>query len=99
MSEETVAATEETAEAQENLTERQGDVAADYLEGLLDILDLDGDIEIEVQPGRALVSVVEAGEGDLNRLVGQDGQVLSAIQDLTRLAVTTQTGARAHVTL
>jgi spoIIIJ-associated protein len=81
------------------LADRQGDAAADYLEGLLDILDLDGDIEIEVQPGRAVVSVVEGTKGDLEHLVGQDGTVLAALQDLTRLAVTTQTGARAHVSL
>jgi len=81
------------------LIDRQGDVAADYLEGLLDILDLDGDIEIEVQPGRSVVSVVESNAGELQVLVGQDGAVLAALQDLTRLAVTTQTGARAHVNL
>jgi spoIIIJ-associated protein len=81
------------------LVDRQGDVAADYLEGLLDILDLDGDIEIEVQPGRAVVSVVESSSGELQHLVGQDGSVLMALQDLTRLAVTADTGARAHITL
>jgi spoIIIJ-associated protein len=81
------------------LADRQGDVAADYLEGLLDILDLDGDIEIEVQPGRAIVSVVEGTTGDLEHLVGQEGTVLTALQDLTRLAVTTQTGSRAHISL
>lgn len=89
---------EPTPDAQA-LADRQGDVAADYLEGLLDILDLDGDIEIEVQPGRAMVSVVEGTQGDLAHLVGEDGTVLGALQDLTRLAVTTQTGARAHVSL
>ena len=56
--------TEETATVEEttpsNLADRQGDVAADYLEGLLDILDLDGDIEIEIKGDRALVSIVEA---------------------------------------
>lgn len=81
------------------LIDRQGDVAADYLEGLLDILDLDGDIEIEVQPDRAIVSIVETTTGELQDLVGEDGAVLSALQDLTRLAVTTQSGGRAHVTL
>ena len=81
------------------LVDRQGDVAVVYLGGLLDILDLDGDIEIEVVPGRAIVSVVESVAGELHHLVGADGEVLSALQDLTRLAVTTQTGSRAHVTL
>lgn len=81
------------------LIDRQGDVAADYLEGLLDILDLDGDIEIEVQPGRAVISIVESTKGELSHLVGDDGDVLAALQDLTRLAVTAQTGARSHITL
>lgn len=81
------------------LVDRQGDIAADYLEGLLDILDLDGDIEIEVQPGRALVSVLETTKGDLEHLVGADGVVLKALQDLTLLAVTAGTGARAAVSL
>jgi len=83
----------------QTLVDRQGDVAADYLEGLLDILDLDGDIEIEVLPGRAVVSIVEPQKGDLEHLVGRDGEVLAALQDLTRLAVTAQTGARAHIAL
>jgi spoIIIJ-associated protein len=83
----------------QSLADRQGDVAADYLEGLLDILDLDGDIEIEVQRDRALVSVVESNPGDLRHLVGAEGEVLAALQDLTRLAVTAQTGARASILL
>lgn len=83
----------------QSVIDRQGDVAADYLEGLLDILDLDGDIEIEIQPGRAIISVVESTTGELQHLVGAQGDVLAALQDLTRLAVTTQTGARAHVAL
>ncbi len=101
MSEMTVADSDEPGQSSDEqaLVDRQGDVAADYLEGLLDILDLDGDIEIEVQPGRAVVSVVEATAGQLQRLVGTDGEVLAALQDLTRLAVTTQTGGRAHVAL
>ena len=81
---------------EQSLVDRQGDVAADYLEGLLDIPDLDGDIEIDVEPSRALVSVVETNHGELQHLVGQDGEVLDALQDLTRLAVTTQTGARSQ---
>lgn len=81
------------------LIDRQGDVAADYLEGLLDILDLDGDIEIEVQPGRAVISIVESTKGELSHLVGESGDVLAALQDLTRLAVTAQTGSRSHITL
>lgn len=79
--------------------DHEGDVAADYLEGLLDILDLDGDIDLDIEAGRPLVSVVEARKGDLQHLVGRDGAVLSAVQDLTRLAVTNQTGHRSRLIL
>lgn len=79
--------------------DRQSDVAADYLEGLLDILDLDGDIDLDVEAGRALVSVIEARTGELAHLVGEDGEVLAAVQDLTRLAVTQQTGERSRLIL
>ncbi|MFF0295608.1 protein jag [Kitasatospora sp. NPDC004615] len=93
----------ETAPAGESaLTrlEREGDIAADYLEGLLDIADLDGDIDMDVEGDRALVSIV--GEGDdrtLQRLVGQDGEVLEALQELTRLAVHRETGERSRLML
>ncbi|WP_342782466.1 protein jag [Vallicoccus soli] len=76
--------------------EREGDVAADYLEGLLDIADLDGDIDMDVEGGRAAVSVVG---GDLRHLVGRDGEVLEALQELTRLAVLAQTGERSRLML
>jgi spoIIIJ-associated protein len=78
------------------LLEREGDVAADYLEGLLDIADLDGDIDIDVEGNRAMVSVVEVGTGDLQHLVGRDGKVL---QELTRLAATRETGERSRLML
>jgi spoIIIJ-associated protein len=76
--------------------EREGDIAADYLEGLLDIADLDGDIDMDVEGDRAVVSIVG---GDLEDLVGGDGEVLSAIQDLTRLAVIRETGERSRLML
>jgi spoIIIJ-associated protein len=76
--------------------EREGDVAADYLEGLLDIADYDGDIDMDVEGDRALVSVVGA---DLDELVGADGQVLEALQELTRLAVVRETGERSRLML
>ena len=76
--------------------EEEGDVAADYLEGLLDIADLDGDIDLDVERDRALVAVV--GEG-LDPLVGPNGKVLEALQELTRLAVQTQTGERTRLLL
>src|SRR3954454_19654893 len=78
------------------LLEREGDIAADYLEALLDIADLDGDIDIDVEGSRAAVSIVGA---DLSKLVGEDGSTLEALQELTRLAVTRDTGARSRLML
>ncbi len=82
-----------------SLLEREGDVAADYLEGLLDIADLDGDIDIDVEGNRAMVSVVEVRPGDLGHLVGTKGEVLDALQELTRLAATRETGERSRLML
>ena len=81
--------------------EEEGDVAADYLEELLDIADLDGDIDIDVENGRASVSVVgdEASTVSLRRLAGRDGAVLEALQELTRLAVQAKTGERTRLML
>ncbi len=76
--------------------ELEGDIAADYIEGLLDIADLDGDIDMDVEGDRAIVSVVGA---TLDELVGEDGEVLEALQELTRLAVHRQTGERARLML
>jgi spoIIIJ-associated protein len=76
--------------------ELEGDIAADYIEGLLDIADLDGDIDMDVEGDRAVVSVVGA---TLDELVGDDGEVLEALQELTRLAVHRQTGDRARLML
>jgi spoIIIJ-associated protein len=76
--------------------EKEGEIAADYLEDLLDIADLDGDIDMDVERDRALVSVVG---GDLDDLVGRNGTVLEALQELTRLAVHAQTGARSRLML
>ena len=78
------------------LLEREGDIAADYLEELLDIADLDGDLDMDVEGDRAAVSIV----GDnLGQLVGSDGQVLEALQELTRLAVYRETGERSRLML
>ena len=76
--------------------EEEGDIAADYIEGLLDIADLDGDIDMDVEGDRAVVSVVGA---TLDELVGDDGEVLEALQELTRLAVHRKTGVRARLML
>jgi spoIIIJ-associated protein len=76
--------------------EQEGDIAADFLEELLDIADLDGDIDMDVEGDRASVSVVG---GDLQALVGRDGEVLDALQELTRLAVYRETGQRSRLML
>jgi spoIIIJ-associated protein len=75
---------------------REGDVAGDYLERLLDILDVDGDIDLDVEGDRASVAIVG---GHLTDLVGRDGAVLDALQELTRLAVAQSTGVRSRLML
>jgi spoIIIJ-associated protein len=76
--------------------ENEGDIAADYLEELLDIADLDGDLDMDVEGDRAVVSIVGA---DLSQLVGERGVVLDALQELTRLAVYRETGERSRLML
>lgn len=76
--------------------EQEGDIAADFLEELLDIADMDGDIDMDVDGDRAAVSIVG---GDLHNLVGADGEVLDALQELTRLAVYRKTGERSRLML
>ncbi|MCI9870078.1 Jag family protein [Arthrobacter humicola] len=80
--------------------EEEGDVAADYLEELLDIADIDGDIDIEVRNGRTYISIVAEEEAaGLDSLVGRDGEVLEALQELTRLAVLSATENRSRLVL
>ncbi|MCZ0858263.1 single-stranded DNA-binding protein [Actinomyces israelii] len=82
--------------------EEEGEVGADYLEELLDIADLGGDIDIDIDHGRASIAVVASEEGDareLADLVGRDGEVLEALQELTRLAVQARTGNRSRLML
>jgi spoIIIJ-associated protein len=76
--------------------ELEGEIAADYIEGLLDVADLDGDIDMDVEGERAVVSVVGA---TLDELVGRRGEVLEALQELTRLAVHQHTGNRTRMML
>jgi spoIIIJ-associated protein len=104
-------ATEEAAEAAESTTaengehegdleERlvaEGEIAGDYLEELLDLLDFDGDIDLDVEGSRAIVSI--DGSDDLSKLVGRKGEVLDALQELTRLAVHQKTGMRSRLML
>ena len=87
--------TADTLTGQELLV-REGDIAGDYLERLLDIADVDGDIDMDVENDRAVVAIV--GEG-LDALVGPGGTVLDALQELTRLAVVQQTGVRSRLML
>ncbi|NUS74003.1 MAG: single-stranded DNA-binding protein [Corynebacteriales bacterium] len=98
MSETTPAATS-TVDSEEDQTElliSEGDLAADYLERLLDITDTDGDIDMDVRDGRAVVAIV----GDhLKAFIGPRGATLDALQDLTRLAVAQQTGTRSRLML
>lgn len=86
---------EEAGEGAESLLDIEGEVAADYLEELLDIVDLDGDIDTFVETGRAHVSIIT----DNKTLVGRDGEVLEALQELTRLAVLVETGRRSRLML
>lgn len=90
---------DETAASRSKRIERlenEGDIAADFLEELLDIADLDGDLDMDVEGNRAAVSLVG---GDLGMLVGRDGEVLEALQELTRLAVYRETGERTRLML
>ena len=90
----------EEAEALDDMEERlvaEGEIAGDYLEELLDLLDFDGDIDLDVEGNRAVVSI--DGSDDLNKLVGRGGEVLDALQELTRLAVHQKTGVRSRLML
>lgn len=81
----------------EDVLIREGDIAGDYLEKLLDILDFDGDIDLDVEGGRAIVSI--DGGDDLKKLVGDKGSVLESLQELTRLAVQQSSGNRSRLML
>ncbi|RVW02340.1 Jag family protein [Rhodococcus spongiicola] len=83
-------------EVEDDLIE-EGEIAGDYLEQLLDILDFDGDIDLDVEGDRAVVSI--DGGKDLSKLVGRKGEVLDALQELTRLAVQQSTGVRSRLML
>jgi spoIIIJ-associated protein len=84
------------ARSGDSLLVQEGDIAADYLERLLDIVDYDGDIDLDVENGRAVVAIVGS---DLSALVGAHGEALEALQELTRLAVQQKTGSRSRLML
>lgn len=91
---------EPAAPRRSSALEREGEVAADFLEQLLDIADMDGDIDVDVDGDRAAVAIVDSEEGRVSRrLVGPDGKVLEALQELTRLAVQAATGERSRLML
>ncbi|WP_168582844.1 Jag family protein [Gephyromycinifex aptenodytis] len=80
--------------------EREGEVAADFLERLLDIADLDGDLDVDIDGDRAIVAIVDSEEGRVpRRLVGPEGRVLEALQELSRMAVQAETGERSRLML
>ncbi len=80
--------------------EREGEVAADFLERLLDIADLDGDIDVDVDRDRAAVAIVDSEDGRVSRrLVGPEARVLEALQELARMAVHAATGERSRLML
>ncbi|OZC59633.1 protein jag [Rhodococcus sp. 14-2470-1a] len=84
-------------EDSEDYLVEEGEIAGDYLEQLLDVLDFDGDIDLDVEGDRAVVSI--DGGSDLSKLVGRKGEVLDALQELTRLAVQQSTGERSKLML
>jgi spoIIIJ-associated protein len=86
----------DAAETGDELLVQEGDIAADYLERLLDIVDYDGDIDLDVENGRAMVAIVGS---QLQPLIGPAGATLDALQELTRLAVQQQTGVRSRLML
>ncbi|WP_454042239.1 Jag family protein [Cellulosimicrobium sp. Marseille-Q8652] len=90
---------DEAATRQPSRLEEEGEIAADYLEELLDIADLGGDIDIDVEHDRAAVEIVAEDASELDPLVGEDGEVLEALQELTRLAVQARTGERSRLML
>lgn len=75
----------------------EADIAADYLEGLLDIADYEGDIELGIRNGRPMIQIVADDDTDIKRLIGRNGEVVDALQQLTRLAVQQTTGERSHL--
>jgi len=92
-----VDALEETDAATPSQLEEEGEIAADYIEELLDITDLDGDIEIDTRGGRAYVSVNSSEDTNLRVLSRPD--TVNALQELTRIAVQTKTGAFSRLIL
>ena len=77
----------------------EADIAADYIEDLLDILDYDGDIEMGIHNGRPVVDIVADDDTDIRHLIGRNGDVVEALQHLTRLAIQQKTGEKSRLIL
>jgi spoIIIJ-associated protein len=77
----------------------EADIAADYLEALLDVADYEGDIEMGIRNSRPVVQIVADDDHDIKNLIGDNGEVVDALQQLTRLAVQQKTGERSHLIL
>ena len=75
----------------------EADIAADYLEELLDIADYEGDIEMGIRNGRPTVQIVADKDTDIKHLIGRNGEVVDALQQLARLAVQQKTGERSRL--
>lgn len=75
----------------------EADIAADYLEGLLDIADYEGDIEMGVRNNRPMIQIVADDDTDIKHLIGREGEVVDALQQLSRLAIQQKTGDRSHL--
>ena len=87
---------QEESKTVEQLNE-EADIAADYLEGLLDIADYEGDIEMGVRNNRPMIQIVADDDTDIKNLIGRNGEVVDALQQLSRLAVQQKTGERSHL--
>jgi spoIIIJ-associated protein len=79
--------------------EEQGEVAAEFLEGLLARMGLTADVEPTFEDGTMYVDVLGEGpdDEDMGLLIGRHGQTLEALQELTRVAVGQRTGLRARI--
>lgn len=89
---------QEDSRTVEQLNE-EADIAADYLEGLLDVADYDGDIEMGIRNNRPVIQIVAEENDQIKNLIGKNGEVVDALQQLTRLAVQQKTGERSHLIL
>ncbi|MFB3739511.1 MAG: RNA-binding cell elongation regulator Jag/EloR [Candidatus Velamenicoccus archaeovorus] len=86
-------------ELPQELVEEQGEVAADFLEGLLERMGIPASIEPGMRDGIMYVDVLGEGpdDEDMGLLIGRHGATLDALQELTRIVVSHRTGERCRV--